>query len=345
MTDRNVQAGGPNHDPRPRSGRPRQAPVGGPFPSGDPTASSRAGSAHPARRSPDLLQLMSRLQPRDYVLAHLLDQHRTLSTAQITAVLFTSPGRARNRLYTLRRAGFIDCFTHTRGTGPRQTLWIAGTLSARYVAHHAGRTPPTARALQDAREAIACSAHLDHTVGANQFFVDLLTASRALPDARLARWWSPARTAAALSGRVHPDGHGVWERDGRQVGFFLEHDTGTEPLTRLIAKIEPYRRLRADGGPDYPLLFWLPSPTREANLHRRLNGTAPHLGVTIATAHRDPDRPGSPADAIWKLAGNGRRRYVLHELPSHPGRPGPYHPGPPRLEDDPLQLLSRRHTG
>jgi hypothetical protein len=54
--------------------------------------------------------------------------------------------------------------------------------------------------------------------------------------------------AAERAGRIHPDGHGVWETDNRSVGFYLEHDRGTMDHRRLAAKLEPYRRLRADGG-------------------------------------------------------------------------------------------------
>jgi hypothetical protein len=279
---------------------------------------------------------MNRLQPRDYVLAHLLDQYGTLTTPQIAAVLFDSISTARARLYQLRPAAWLDCFTPARGGGRLPTHWVLGQLGATYTAHHDGRVPPSPRAVRQRAEAIAASAHLQHADGANQFFIDLLARARRHPETRLARWWPPARTAAATGRRIHPDGHGVWEVDGHQVGFWLEHDTGTETMGRLIDKLAPYRRLRRDGGPDYPVLFHLPNPTRETNLHRRLNGQTATLGITVATAcHHD-----HPACRVWKLAGNGRGRVALIDLPSHPGRPGPYHPGPPTPSQDPLYLLT-----
>jgi hypothetical protein len=42
---------------------------------------------------------------------------------------------------------------------------------------------------------------------------------------------------------------------------------------------------------------------------------------------------------VWKVAGNGRRRLRLGELPCRLGQPGAYHPGPPTAEEDPLYLL------
>jgi hypothetical protein len=125
---------------------------------------------------------------------------------------------------------------------------------------------------------------------------------------------------------VRPDGHGVWRDHGTVTGFYLEHDRGTEPIGRLIGKLEPYRRLRRDGGAGYPVLFWLPTTARETNLHARLAEASP-AGVPVATATRDVAR--HPAQAVWRLAGNGRRRMGLFDLPSHPGRPGPYNLGRP----------------
>ena len=93
MTDphrqpRNIPAG---DIPRPggmRPGRPR----------------SRRDIPRRSRSLDDLLAISWRLEPRDYVLAHLLSEHRFLTTAQITAVLFTSPRTCRNRLNALLKA-------------------------------------------------------------------------------------------------------------------------------------------------------------------------------------------------------------------------------------------------
>ena len=289
-----------------------------------------------ARFHPSLLQVSRRLLPRDYTLALLLDEHRVLSTGQVTAALFGSARTCRNRLTVLRRIGFIDRFTPHRPGRPAAECWLPGLLAARYAALARDQRPPTAAAVRDRQDAVLASPQLDHLLGVNQFFVDLLAHGRANPQTRLARWWPAARAAAAVGRRVRPDGHGVWTEPEHTVAFWLEHDTGSESLGRLTARLEAYRRLRADGGPGYPVLFWLPNPTREANLHRRLTGAAP--GVTVATAVADPAGPG-PAGPVWRLAGNGRRRLRLAELPSHPGRPGPYHPPPAGPEDDPLRLL------
>jgi hypothetical protein len=285
-----------------------------------------------------LASVSSRLEPRDYVLAHLLHDHRTLTTEQIAAVLFTSPRTCRNRLNVLRRLGFIDWFQPMRpGTRP-PVHWIAGPLSARYVALATGGRPPTAKALREAQDRIvAATAHLAHTDGTNQFFIDLIAASRTRPGSRLTRWWPGPTIAGATGRRVHPDGHGVWQQQDTAVGCFLEFDTGTESLPTVAAKLPPYRRLRDSGGPHWPVLILLPSPARETHLHQHLSGVG-RIGVTVATAthgqaHSDPTGP------IWRVVGNGRRRHRLVELPADLGGPGPFHPGPPTIEQDPLYLL------
>ena len=289
------------------------------------------------RPQPSLLQVSWRLLPRDYTLALLLDDHRVLTTGQITAALFGSARTCRNRLTVLRRIGFVERFTLPRRPGGQALeCWLPGLLAARYAALARDQRPPSPATVRDRQDAVLASPQLTHLLGVNQFFVDLLAHTRAHPHTRLARWWPAAQATAAAGRRIRPDGHGVFVDHEQTVAFWLEHDTGTETIGRLAGKVEAYRRLRADGGPGYPVLFWLPNPTREANLHRRLTSTPPS-GIPVATAVADPAGPG-PAGPVWRLAGNGRRRLRLAELPYHPGRPGPYHLQPPIEQDDPLRL-------
>jgi hypothetical protein len=242
----------------------------------------------------------------------------------------------------LRRLGFIDRILRPRPGARSATHWVPGAMSARYVALSRGHRPPSRASLRERQDSVLARPDLDHLVGVNQFFVDLLAHARAHAGSGLDRWWSEQRTTAALGRRVRPDGHGVWHDAGTAaVAWFLEMDNGTEPLGRLVAKLEPYRRLRRDGGPAYPVLFWLPTRRREQNLHRRLAEARP-TGVVVATAARDSLDGHSPAEAVWRLPGNGRGRARLAELPCAMGQPGPYHPGPPTAAEDPLHGLRGR---
>jgi len=296
-----------------------------------------------SRTADDLLAISWRLEPRDYVIAHLLAEHRYLTTDQIAAVLFTSPRTCRNRLNTLRNMGFIDWFMPVRaGRGRQPVHWVPGRLSTRYVALYHGEPAPSPRAMREQRDSYPTEAtkigHLDHHDGVNQFFIDLLVHTRSHPDSQLARWWPAGRTYQKVNHNTRPDAHGVWREGDREVAFFLEHDTGTEDHTVRAAKLTGYLTLRNNSMP-WPVLFWLPTTAIETNLHRHLaRGTH---GVLVATAGRDrAAQHGGPAGPVWKVVGNGRRRLRLSELPGPVGPSGiAYHPDPPEPDEDPLYLL------
>ncbi|KUL25818.1 replication-relaxation family protein [Actinoplanes awajinensis] len=283
------------------------------------------------------MTISRRLQVRDYTIAQLLDEHTALTTDQLTALLFAHRTTCRHRLHTLRTLGFIDRFVRHRPGGRYPVCWVAGPLSARYVALARGEAPPSARALRDRQDRTYASPYLDHLLGINDFFVSLLVQARRHPGPDLIRWWSERTTTSAFDRRIHPDGHGIWRDGTTETGFFLELDRGTESLTRLVDKLAAYRRLRADGGPGYPVLFALPNQAREQHLHAKL---ADQLlaGLLVATCVTQPGV--SPAGPVWWLAGNGPRRRSLAELATDDGPAGPLNPGPAMPDHHPLALMT-----
>jgi hypothetical protein len=96
--------------------------------------------------------------------------------------------------------------------------------------------------------------------------------------------------------------------------FFLEHDTGTEPLGRLVEKVERYAGTAWQPVPRLPVLFWLHSAAREHHLHQRLGST--HLPTTVATAARDHAIAvcATPANAIWTRHREADQRVSLTDL-------------------------------
>src|SRR6266511_966851 len=274
--------------------QPRHAPEGATLRPGEhPTTPTAARSHRPATT---VISIAHRLQPRDLTLALLLDQHQLLTTDQITAILFGSPVTAIHRLRALRRISFIDrLIRHQPGT-PALTCWIPGALSARYAALADGRPPPTTKALRDAQDRILANPQTGHLIGANQFHINLLAHARAHPDTRLARWWSARRTTAAFAGKIQPDGHGIWTTAGGQVGYWLEHDQSSEDHGRLIGKLASYRRLRAQGGPCYPVLFWLGS--RRRGQRRWQQPRRP--GVAAVRQRPPPPHPGRATQPLRK---------------------------------------------
>ncbi|MFV2179781.1 replication-relaxation family protein, partial [Actinomadura sp. LOL_011] len=118
---------------------------------------------------------------------------------------------------------------------------------------------------------------------------------------------------------ARPDAFGRWiqprtehDKTPRTLDFFLEHDTGTETLTRVTRKLAGYADLAEATGTTTPVLFWLPSTAREANF-RRLLGVPE---VPVATAVQTPATAlEGPAGQVWLPAEqNSGRRYRLAEL-------------------------------
>jgi hypothetical protein len=255
---------------------------------------------------------LSRITPRDRHILDLLDQHQTLTTGHLTALVFTSTGRAQNRLADLYRRGVLDRFRHYQRPGSQSWRWTHGPLGAAIVAAGRGDPMPRPAAVRDATARLAMSPTLPHLLAVNGFFVALTAHARtrraggAAGGARLSVWWSEARCREACGNLVRPDGHGVWHSGGRVVPFWLEMDLGTETLARVGGKLAGYANL----GPrlSYPVLFWLPTAAREANLQRLLSRTGVPDGLTVATASDDTAAGvGGPAGPVWRIIGHPGR--------------------------------------
>lgn len=277
----------------------------------------RGGYVRPPRMTPELISdLACRLTDRDREILSLVWEHRVLTTAQLAAMFFPSLSRAQQRLRVLHRAFALLRFQPWVPVGRDSWHWVLGPAGAHVLAAQRGTSVKELGYRQDTALNIALSQRLGHQIGANDFFVRLHAYARRRADGtRLEAWWSEQR-CASLCGDVRPDAFGCWTetRPGRTpalLEFFLEHDTGTETLTRLAKKIHAYARLAQTTGRITPVLFWLPSSTREANLRRHI-GTPP---VPVATAvHTLATAPEGPAGPVWLPAGVTGPRYRLAEL-------------------------------
>jgi hypothetical protein len=174
--------------------------------------------------------------------------------------------------------------------------------------------------VQARHDRLTDSAKLPHLLGTNQFFIDLHVHALQHPETRLVRWWSERETVARYHGRVHPDGHALWQDDDIVLGLFLEYDRGGEQLWRLVKKLTAFDVLAGEGGPAYPVLFLLDSAAREAALHEEFARRRPDGPTPVATTVRDPHGPGV-AGPVWALVGQTGRRRTLAELPYDHGDP------------------------
>ncbi|MGQ0773482.1 MAG: replication-relaxation family protein [Pseudonocardiales bacterium] len=260
-----------------------------------------------------------RLVDRDRRLLALLAEHKVLTTNQIAAIEFLSVRRAQDRLRQLREMGVVFAFreSYSRG-GTSQTRYALGYLGARLIAAQRAERPPAPKAYTESLERLALWPKLDHQLGVNDFFCALAAHRNParLREARregevdgLTQWWSERRCTeffwkyqgGGRETRLRPDGYGCWEEHGRTVRFFLEHDTGTESLTKVTGKIDDYAAFPTDAFG--VLLFSVHSTRREialrAALHRALAGNEP--GFVIATAARDHRHADDSAGPIWGL--------------------------------------------
>jgi hypothetical protein len=287
----------------------------------------------PAPQSkPDRLSVYRRLTPRDRLLLSWLAEHYLLSTGQIHRALFSSLRTAQMRLTILHRLQVLHRFAFSSPHGVAETpyLYTLGPVGLRL--HPDAYSDPDNAGLKAPRSSIeradriARSRKLDHLLGVNQFFVDLHAHTRTHPDTRLLRWWSEQHTTTYHHrARIFPDGHGIWSADGHTVGFFLEHDRGTENLRRVVAKLRGYERL-ARFGPRFPVLLWVPNARREASLLDALNGAPLPMPVVVAVHGDDPAAPGGA------LTTDPFRRRALHQLPADPGPAG--YPDPTVDDED-----------
>ncbi|MFY1659373.1 replication-relaxation family protein [Micromonospora sp. WMMD1274] len=268
----------------------------------------------PQSRSDGLLAIYPHITSRDRQLLQLLDGHQVLTTDQIHALFFLARRTCQIRLGELYRLGLLDRFRFARdGGGSQPWHWTLGHNGHRFQAAAHNRPEPTARTSRQQMQRLSANPNLTHLLTATEFGVRLSAYARSHPAAELSRWWPETKTAARFS-PVTPDGHGLWSEDGTTVGYWLEADTGSEPLGKLAAKLDKYAALARKGGPRYPVLFWLPSEDREEHLHAYLRGRRPE-GVLVATATHSSD----PADAVWLPVGD-TQRVRLAGLPSDHGR-------------------------
>ena len=281
-------------------------------------------------RTASLLAIYPHITGRDRLLLQLLDDHQVLTTGQIHRMLFSARRTCQIRLNELAALGLVERFRFPRdGGGSQPWHWTLGHNGHRFQAAAHERPEPTPRASNQTVQRLSANPHLPHLVLANEFFVRLTEHARRHTEARLDRWWSEQVTTKQYR-TITADGHGLWSDDGVTVGFFLEADTGTEPLrSRVVSKLDRYAKLIRRGGPRYPVLFWLGSEQREEHLHRLLHGQ--HTTVGAATALHTSE----PAEPVW-LARGATGRVPLAALPSDHGQPVADNPN---YDDDGIFIL------
>ncbi|SCF17474.1 Replication-relaxation [Micromonospora matsumotoense] len=276
-----------------------------------------------------VLRVQSQLTARDRVLLGWLYDHGVLTSFQIAHALFPSLDFCQRRLRTLYRLRLVARFRPLRADGGSYPYhYVIDQLGAEVVAAGRDERPPRRDHARVERRRWTSSRTLEHRLGVNGFFTDLAGYARTHADVRLGEWLSEAACrrsgvftrpedpalVRAYQPRVRPDGYGLWVSGRTLVPFFVEYDTGGEPLSVLTGKLVGYREWFAAMGRVWPVLFWLHSAARERNL-RRMWAETPPL-VPVATGARDHAITAGlcPAEAVWAVAGGGGQRSTLADL-------------------------------
>jgi protein involved in plasmid replication-relaxation len=165
-------------------------------------------------------------------------------------------------------------------------------------------------------------------------FAALTQHARDSEDAELRLWHGERSATADCGGLARPDALIVYREHGVALVACYEHDTGTEALTRVVAKLDGYAELARAGGPHparttqhhhgFWVLFGLHSPAREANLRQRLT-TADRTGPALADgdvpwriATTSADHLRIPAGPVWLPLHARQRRRLTDLARQHP---------------------------
>ena len=201
---------------------------------------------------------------------------------------------------------------------------------------------PSSAYRRDRAAAVALSPRLAHDTGANGVFTS--AGCRRPLQRRPGRRWS----AGGASGAAPPPGAAVPVPTGTAAGpssspaspavtvdFFLEYDTGTEPLTRGRRQARRVRRPRraAPASPP-PSCSGCPARAVEAALQRRLARPAPARHPRCRLRRAGPRRPGRDRDRQRQPRRPGRSRLAARRppRPAPAARPARPRPPPPRRQ-------------
>ena len=273
-----------------------------------------------ASASAAALDALRQLTDRDRYILDVLAEHHVLTADQIARLKFTDDNTARKRLILLHRRKILDRFRDGVRPGSQAWRYTLGPVGAVIAAATRGTAPPRPAAHADRILRLARSPRLHHLLGINEFFVCLAATARHHPGYALTWWLNEKRATAACAGAARPDGLGTWTHQSpsrhRSITFFLEHDTGTEPLQRLVAKLPGYAEARLADGPDHPVLYWLPSHEREQHLHRLLQRSPSTVPVATAVhgarpLHRPVPAGADPAGQVWAIPGVPGRHHLI----------------------------------
>lgn len=274
--------------------------------------------SRPTAASAALAPLAGRLTDRDFAIIDALGRFGVMTTAQIGAIWFPSARVANVRLGTLIELGVL-----TRTRLPRSGAWRYALNWTGQVVHalRRGERPPSRAEAEWTVQRRFLSPTRSHDDGAVEAVAALHLACRLHGGVRVTEWLSEAEASVEFQG-LRPDAAFTLETDhGRRLTAWYEHDTGTETLDRLAAKITTYPRRRSPLLPyNRKVLISVASPARIRALAGRITDTG-DLTVAVGLHPRLPPWRADLAPVVrlltephWHLLGYGSGSRSLLDL-------------------------------
>ncbi|MEV0961236.1 replication-relaxation family protein [Streptomyces sp. NPDC049910] len=250
------------------------------------TARAATSRPRPVRHT-DVAALARILTPRDLWLAKMLHEHRVLTTHQIASLAYASLRSAQRRLRTLHHHGVLDSFRPLTQTGSAPEHYTLGPAGAAVLAAHAGCDVSDLGWRPSHTGRIAYSPSLGHDLGVNELLSHLAARARTAPGTGLDVWLSERSCARRWGDIVRPDAYAEWRDGDALLPFFLEYDTGSQPLSRVEAKLAGYAAFSTATNTRPALLLHTRTQSRDQALRRRLAAPARELGLNMATSSAD----------------------------------------------------------
>ncbi|MFD7706987.1 replication-relaxation family protein [Streptomyces sp. NPDC059786] len=250
------------------------------------TARAATTRTRPARHA-DVATLTRRLTDRDLWLAHLVHEHRVLTTHQVARLAYPSLRSAQRRLRDLHQHAVLDSFRPLTASGSAPEHYTLGPAGAALLAAHAGLDAAALgwRPTHTAR--IAYSPSLGHDLGVNELLTHLAAHARTTPEAGLPLWLSERSAARRWGDFIRPDAYAHYRDGDLLLPFFLEYDTGSQPLPRVEAKLTGYAAFLTATSTRPALLIHTRTASRDQALRRQLATAARELDLHVATSSTD----------------------------------------------------------
>ncbi|GHJ35462.1 replication-relaxation family protein [Streptomyces sp. TS71-3] len=297
-----------------------------------------AATRHRSASPTDISALTRRLTGRDIWLARMLHEHRVLTTHQIARLAYPSPRTAQRRLRTLHLYALVDSFRPLTATGSAPEHYTLGRTGATLLAAHANLDPAALGWRPSATGRIAYSPWLGHDLGVNELLTHLAAHTRTARDTELALWLSERSCARRWGDIIRPDAYAHYREGPVVLPFFLEYDTGSQPLARVEAKLAGYAAFTTADGARPALLIHTRTASRDQAIRRRLANPARDLGLSIATSSADFTTT-TPWGPWWSpLSAADSQRTTLTRLATHFTHLRPANAVEPSDADTPLTL-------